>query len=306
MRPQPATGRAGRIFRYTPWDAIPALLAFAHLGALAAFFLAWPHLGWPARLLGGLLYAFAIGWSQDSIAHNFIHNPFFVSPRLNRLTAYALTLANGAPQTMYAYVHMRHHAGNSDRPDATGATVDPISIYRHGADGMAEPMLSYVLLGFWRDDGPFTVASAIAARRPAQARQALAEFWVLAAVYAAALAARWDFVLTLAPFYYLGQSFSFLIAYYEHLGGEPETATATGVSTYEPVYNLVFLNNGYHAEHHYRPKQHWTQMRGLRREMAEMPGVRVPVIGPAHFLGFLDRRTWRTPRARRRRATASV
>jgi fatty acid desaturase len=167
------SGRSkGRIFRYTAWDAVPALLAFAHLGLLAAFFLAWPQLGWPARLAGALIYALAIGWSQDSIAHNFIHNPFFVSPRLNRLTAYALTLANGAPQTMYAYVHMRHHAGNSDQPDAVGDTVDPISIYRHGVDGRAEAMLSYVLLGFWRDDGPFTVARAIAARRPQAAKLA--------------------------------------------------------------------------------------------------------------------------------------
>jgi fatty acid desaturase len=285
------SGRSkGRIFRYTAWDAVPALLAFAHLGLLAAFFLAWPQLGWPARLAGALIYALAIGWSQDSIAHNFIHNPFFVSPRLNRLTAYALTLANGAPQTMYAYVHMRHHAGNSDRPDAVGDTVDPISIYRHGVDGRAEAMLSYVLLGFWRDDGPFTVARAIAARRPQAAKLALREFWLLAAVYAAAFLVHRDFVLTLAPFYYLGQSFSFLIAYYEHLGAEPKEPMAMGVSTYEAIYNLAFFNNGYHAEHHYRPKQHWTLMEALRREMAAA-GSRHRVIGQAHFLGFVDPRS---------------
>lgn len=296
--------RAG-VFRYTAWDAVPALLAFVHLAVLAGLFLAWPQLDWPARLAGGLAYAFAIGWSQDSIAHNFIHNPFFVSKRLNRMIAYALTLANGAPQTMYAYVHMRHHAGNSDRPDEAGDTIDPISIYRHGAEGRAEPMLSYVLLGFWRDDGPFTVARAIAAKRPAEAKQALHEFWALVAVYAAAFVVQWDFVLVLAPFYYLGQSLSFLIAYYEHLGGEPDDPMATGVSTYEPVYNAVFLNNGYHAEHHYRPKQHWTRMEAVRREMAAA-GSRHPVIAPAHFLGFLDPGARRTPVARARDATGLV
>ena len=279
--------RGGRVFRYTRWDAVPTLLLAAHLALLIAFFVAWPHLSWPARLAGAALYALAIGWSQDSVAHNFIHNRFFVSPVLNRLATYALTLVNGAPQTMYAYVHMRHHAGNSDRRDAQGRTVDPISIYRHGRDGQAETMLSYVLMGFWRDEGPFTVARAIRAKRPAEAREALAEFWVLVAVYAAAFAVRWDFVLTLAPFYYLGQSFSFLIAYYEHYGARPEARMEMGVSSYAPVYNLMFLNNGFHAEHHFRPKQHWTRMRLVRAEM-DQAGSGHRVIFHAHYLGFLD------------------
>jgi len=290
----------GRIFRYSAWDAIPAALVYLHLGLLGAFFLAWPQLSWAARLLGAGLYAFAIGWNQDSVSHNFIHNPFFTSKLANRITEFALTLENGVPQTMYAYVHMRHHAGNSDRPDAGGRTIDPISIYRNGAGGRAEPMLSYVLMGFWRDDDPFTVAREIGRKRPAEAKRALHEFWAMVGVYAVLLVLRWEFVLVLAPFYYLGQSLSFLIAYYEHLGAEPSNPLATGVSTYEPVYNLLFLNNGYHAEHHYRPKQHWTEMARLRAEIAgQQAAAGVRVIGPAHFLGFLDPSSWRVPVARR-------
>jgi len=290
------TGRG--LFRRTAWDAVPALLVYVHLGLLAAFFVAWPHLGWGARLGGAALYALAIGWNQDSVAHNFIHNPFFRSKLLNRITEYALTLENGVPQTMYRYVHMRHHAGNSDRPDADGQTIDPISIYRHGAQGRAEPMIPYVLMGFWRDDDPFTVAREIAAKRPKEGARALREFWVMAAVYAALLIVRWDFVLVLAPFYYLGQSLSFLIAYYEHLGAEPERPIASGVSTYEPIYNWLFLNNGYHAEHHYRPQQHWTQMRALRDQIrADQVAEGVRITPWPHPLGFLDRTAWRIPTA---------
>jgi fatty acid desaturase len=303
-RAQTGTRRGGRIFRYSAWDAVPAVLVFTHLAALIVFFVAWPQLSWTARLIGAAAYAFAIGWNQDSVSHNFIHNPFFVSPLMNRITEFALTLENGVPQTMYRYVHMRHHAGNSDRPNRKGETRDPISIYRHGAGGEAEPMLSYVFMGFWRDDDPFTVAREIRAKRPAEARRALQEFWVMVGAYAVLLAIRWEFVLVLAPFYYLGQSLSFLIAYYEHLGAEPDQPLATGVSTYEPVYNLLFLNNGYHAEHHYRPKQHWTEMAALRREVAaDAAAAGLRVIGPAHFLGFLDPSTWRVPTARRRRET---
>jgi len=277
------------VFRYSAWDAVPAALAWLHLALLLAFFLAWPSLSWPLRLVGAALYAAAIGWNQDSISHNFIHNPFFVSPTLNRLTEFALTLANGTPQTMYRHVHMRHHAGNSDRPDSHGVTVDPISIYRHGRGGEAEPMLSYVLKGFWRDDGPFTVAREIGRKRPAEARRALQEFWILVSAYAVLALMNWKFVVVLAPFYYIGQSFSFLIAYYEHRGGKPELSIAAGVSSYAPLYNLAFLNNGYHAEHHFRPKQHWTQMRSLRLELRdEQLAAGVTVIRRPHFLGFLS------------------
>ena len=290
--------RPASIFRRSVWDAVPAILVYLHLGLLFAFFMAWPHLGLGARLGGAVLYALAIGWNQDSVAHNFIHNPFFRSKLLNRITEFALTLENGVPQTMYRWVHMRHHAGNSDRPDAEGRTTDPISIYRWGADGKAEPMIPYVLKGFWRDDDPFTVAREISAKRPKEGARALQEFWVMAAAYLALALMRIDFVLVLAPFYYLGQSLSFLIAYYEHLGADPDNLMATGVSNYEPVYNFVFLNNGYHNEHHYRPQQHWTQMKPVRDEIrASEAGGGARVTDWPHPVGFMDPSSRRVPTA---------
>jgi fatty acid desaturase len=294
-----------RVFRYSPWDAAPAAMAFLHLALLVVFFMAWPHLSWPARLLGASLYAFAIGWNQDSISHNFIHNPFFVSKTLNRLTEFALTLENGVPQTMYRWVHMRHHAGNSDRPDTAGQTIDPISIYAHGRDGLAEPALRYVLLGFWRDDSPFEVARQIRAKRPQEARRALEEFWVMIAVYGVLLLIRWDFVVALAPFYYLGQCLSFLIAYYEHLGADPQNPIAAGVSTYGPLYNFAFLNNGYHAEHHYQPKQHWTRMQVLKTQTTDDNAGEVRTMIWPHFLGFLDYNARNTPTARREKSASA-
>ncbi|MDB5449380.1 MAG: hypothetical protein JWQ46_436 [Phenylobacterium sp.] len=295
------------LFRYSAWDAVPAALAFLHLALILAFFLAWPHLTWPQRLLGAGLYGLAIGWSLDSVAHNFIHNPFFAWEPLNRLTSFVLTFTLGTPQTMYAYVHMRHHAGNSDRIGADGATVDPISLYRYGQHGKIEPLLSYVFLQFWRDDGPFTVARAIRAKRPVEARQALQEFWAMVALYALLLVLNWQFVLLLAPFYYLGQCMSFLIAWFEHAGADPDQPIATGVSTYGRAYNLMFLNNGYHGEHHHRPKAHWTTMKAVRAETQDAQraaGVRT--IRWAHPLGFLDP-AWRdVPTARRAARGARV
>ena len=286
--PVPVT-RRWRVLRYSPWDIVPAALVGVHLAALALFFVMWPQLTWPARIGGAALYGLAIGWSLDSVAHNFIHNPFFVWRPLNRAIAFALTLVNGVPQTMYDYVHMRHHAGNSDRKRADGTTIDPISLYQYGGDGKPEPMLSYVFLQYWRDDGPFTVARQIRAKRPAQAAEAMHEFWFMLAVYGGLLALNWRFVAVLAPFYYLGQCLTALIAYYEHLGADPDKPLAWGVSTYAPVYNWLFLNNGYHAEHHFRPKSHWTAMRALRAEVAaDMRAAETRTHRTSHIFGFLD------------------
>ena len=191
--------RVGKVFRYSRWDLIPALLVYVHLALIVGLFVAWPSLPWPARIGGACLYGLAIGWNLDSVSHNFIHNPFFVSPLLNRITEFALSLELGTPQTMYRFVHMQHHAGNSDRPGPNGRTIDPISLYQFGADGKAERMLSYVFLQFWRDDGPFTVARHIRAKRPAEARRALQEFWVIVGVYGAMALVHWQFVAVLAP-----------------------------------------------------------------------------------------------------------
>jgi fatty acid desaturase len=295
------------LFRVSSWDAIPAMLALVQLGLVFALFAAWPALTWPARIGWLLVYAFSVGWNLNSIAHNFIHNPFFRSDRLNRLMSLVITLALVSPQTMYRYIHLKHHAGNADRPDETGATIDPLSIYQHGCEGKPEPVLSYVFLQFFRDDDPFELARRIGAKRPREARQALFEFWSMAAVYGGLLVvglftARWPVPLLLGAASYLGQCVSNLCGYYEHLGGNPDKPIAWGVSTYGRLYNWVFLYNGYHAEHHYRPRTHWTQMTRLHRDLAEEQRREgVTVIGPPHFLGFLDRKNRRIPTARRPR-----
>lgn len=61
------------------------------------------------------------------------------------------------------------------------------------------------------------------------------------------------------------------------------------MSSYGKLYNWLWFFSGYHAEHHFRPKVHWTQMEALRAQIIELQraaGVRV--IKPPHALGFLD------------------
>jgi fatty acid desaturase len=62
-----------------------------------------------------------------------------------------------------------------------------------------------------------------------------------------------------------------------------------GSERYGKIYNWLFFYNGYHAEHHFRPKVHWTKMEMFHQQIAELQkeeGSRV--IRRAQMLGFLD------------------
>ena len=77
----------------------------------------------------------------------------------------------------------------------------------------------------------------------------------------------WHFIVYFLPFWYFGHCLSYLNGYYLHYGGNPDVPIAWGVSSYHKLYNWLWFNNGYHAEHHYRPRVHWTQMKDLHREI---------------------------------------
>lgn len=59
------------------------------------------------------LVAIGLWWNANTVAHNFIHRPFFRSRLANRLYAVFLTLVLGVPQSMWRERHLAHHA---DRP----------------------------------------------------------------------------------------------------------------------------------------------------------------------------------------------
>src|SRR5215471_834645 len=76
---------------------------FVWLAALHSFvLLAWPAM--PAIAAG-------VWWNSNTIAHNFIHRPFFHSPRLNRMFSMYLSVLLGIPQTVWRERHLAHHRG---------------------------------------------------------------------------------------------------------------------------------------------------------------------------------------------------
>jgi fatty acid desaturase len=218
------------------------------------------------------------------------HNPFFTSPTLNRLYSLLQSFALGFSQVAYDAVHTRHHRGNSDKPDENGDTIDWVSIYRHSHDhDDAESVWKYTFLSFLRDD-PFAIIKELKAKSESEARWGIFEIVGFMVLYLGMFFVNWQFMLFFLPFYYFGHCLSYLNGYYLHYGGDTDQPIAWGVSSYHKLYNWLWFNNGYHAEHHFRPKMHWTQMKEFHRKIAkdqEAAGVRV--IKPPHVFGFLDR-----------------
>ncbi len=281
----------GKFWAYTPWDFFPALSGVLNFAFVICFYLAFAkwHFPWWALVCMGFTYSVSIGWNINSVCHNFVHNPFFTSNLLNRLFSLMQSFALGFSQVCYDAVHSRHHRGNSDRPGDDGDTIDWASIYRHGDDHEAESVWTYTFFSYIRDD-PWAILRELRTRSASEARWGAAEIIGFMALYIGMFFVNWKFMLFFIPFYYFGHCLSYLNGYYLHYGADPDQPIAWGVSSYHKLYNWIWFNNGYHAEHHFRPKMHWTKMKEFQKQIAadqEAAGVRV--IKPPHALGFLDR-----------------
>jgi Fatty acid desaturase len=88
-------------------DALMVALAAGYGVAL----LAWPAV--PVIALG-------VWWTSNTVAHNFIHRPFFDGRAANRAFALYLTLVLGIPQSLWRDRHLAHHAGREPRVRWTG------------------------------------------------------------------------------------------------------------------------------------------------------------------------------------------
>src|SRR5580658_346218 len=90
----PRTG----IWRTSRRDAVLVALAALHPIVL----ILWPI---------APIIAIGVWWNSNTIAHNFIHRPFFRSRGMNRLFSAALSVLLGIPQTLWRDRHLAHHAG---------------------------------------------------------------------------------------------------------------------------------------------------------------------------------------------------
>src|SRR4051812_16468530 len=93
-------------FRYSYSDA---LLALGGVGIVALHFwtfLAFDSLPWWLLAITFCAAAWSYCWNLQCISHNFIHNPFFNNPWLNRAFGVLESLAIGVPHLLYHHYHM--------------------------------------------------------------------------------------------------------------------------------------------------------------------------------------------------------
>jgi hypothetical protein len=86
------------VLRHSPRDALLVALAAGH-GALLLTVPSAP------------LLALAFWWTANTVAHNFIHLPFFRARSANAAFSGYLSLLLGLPQTLWRDRHLAHHAG---------------------------------------------------------------------------------------------------------------------------------------------------------------------------------------------------
>jgi len=223
--------------------------------------------------------------NYQCIAHSFIHHPFFASERANQIFSVLSTLALLAPQTLYRAHHLEHHRFNNDARDAeTGQTRDGSSTYRYARQaGREENILSYA---FW---GPLRVDYGYLFRRAKRNGDTFLAWIETAAIGSYMLLLGLLDVRGLLFFYlpclYFGQAFALAHNYAEHHGAQPGNRLTDSVSCYGRLYNLLWFNEGYHQEHHFRPQVHWTKTPQLRSQM--LPESERRVVPLVHWVNFV-------------------
>ena len=94
--------RSPGIFRHSQRDAVLVGLAMVH-GILLVTVPSIP------------LVAIGLWWNANTIAHQFIHRPFFGAKWANHAFSGALTLLLGVPQRLWRERHLAHHANRPVR-----------------------------------------------------------------------------------------------------------------------------------------------------------------------------------------------
>ncbi len=272
------------MFAHSRKDLILAALGLLVPALVVSDCYCFGQLGWKSQLLLGAIGVALIGTNYQCVGHNFLHNPFFRWPLLNHAFSVINSLSLGMPQTLYKYHHLNHHRHNNDKQGAgDSATCDRSSTYRFAARrGCEENVATYALLGPLRTE-------LRAAYREAKAKQRAWLVWLEGGALAAfaLVILLWEtkcFFCFLLPIWYGGQVFALAENWLEHHHATPGNRLTDSVSCYGRLYNLIWFNNGYHQEHHFRPTVHWTKIAEVRDEM--LPDDQRRIVVGAHWFNW--------------------
>jgi fatty acid desaturase len=215
------------------------------------------------------------------ITHNFIHTPFFRSRTVNRAYELICCIPLALSFTDSKVLHLTHHRYTNDKIDVnTGTTKDPTSTYRYGKNGQHEAFIGYVGLGPFREFFEFSGDG----HNDRIRRRIRVELLMVGAFLLLLAWANIGYFLLYLLIIYLSQALILAANFCEHYGADPDSKLADSVSCYGTLYNLIWFNNGYHQEHHYRPNVHWTTVKRVRDELG--PNSNHRVVPFAHMINL--------------------
>jgi fatty acid desaturase len=275
-------GRAGPIFAYSNLDVIPVLFALAQLAAIIGTSLTLEYLGTVEICAYAFSEVILTATMYHVVIHNFIHTKYFNSATLNSFFALICSVAVADSFTGQMLEHFNHHKYVNDQIDPTTAgTNDSASTYRFGRNGAHESIWRYSLLSPLRQ---LTDTPSYNGRRDRMLRRIRSEVGSILIFWASLGCVDWRFLPLWVIILYAARAVSSAQNYFEHYGAAANFREASSVSCYGRLYNLLWLNNGYHQEHHFSPATHWTKLPKLRCEM--WPEDRRRVVSGAHFFNY--------------------
>lgn len=302
--------KPSKIFRYSRWDAVCAVLIPLHIAFYVAVAFYYAHAsGMELALLAIAFYALSL--QNAGINHNHYHTPYFRSKALNEIARVGLSMT-ATPKTPYNVGHGLHHADQLGEDFNRASALKILGLHRPFRQQVLGFLLFYaeslgikylaliILLRFWTLDRLAVLAMPsqphVARKvleqivKPTNLRRAKREIYAWIAFRLLLLTIDWRFFL----FYFVPVTYVIEVSrqidnYTQHWGasdtGDP---LRDSVSCYGTAYNLLTFNLGYHQEHHLRPAAHWMTLPEVRRELPTdrrtvpfIHYVNVPLFYPA-------------------------
>lgn len=267
------------LFKYSKKDILLVIVCLLNVSGFLLAANYYHGLSSVMKVILGVAFVCFYCTNYQCVSHNFIHNNFFTSDKLNFVFSLINSMAMGLPQTLYYQHHMNHHRYNNDKPAKGNETKDISSLYRYGKDGKEEGLLTYSFIGFFRID----LVSLAKRNKGDKRRLFYVELISVLIFWCVLIDINYKFFLMFyLPVWYLGQVAALMENYFEHYGAGVNDRKRDSVSCYNKLYNFLWFNNGYHQEHHFSPTTHWTEIEKVKDLL---PKDRKIVDG-AHFFNF--------------------
>ncbi len=268
--------------KYSHKDLILVFIAFFQISFLLFWAQKFKDFNGVANLVSFLVSLLLFYFNPIVITHNFLHCPFFKNKNLNKLFSILNTMGTGIPVTLYKHHHLIHHKYNN-------SMNDPSSTLLFGKNGNQEGWISYCGLSLFRDGVSEAFKHTV---KRNENTQLILEFISITFFIVMTCYINWQwFIFCYIPLFYFGYFLAHLENYFEHFHATDfDNRFANSVSYYQPLYNKLMFNEGFHQAHHISPQVHWSKRPLIDKDNKDQLILKNSYIAKfPPLLGFLER-----------------